>query len=106
MGIRLGVRAASGRRVRAPRVNNGLISCSWLHLLKVWSLFKTGANQTDMPPVGRAFTVRRPSLREATFSRGGGAPKMTDQKAPTYEDRPFHGGTTLPPHRGDEPLSP
>ena len=37
--------------------------------------------------VGRAFTVRRPSFREATFSRGGGAPKMSDLKAPTYEYR-------------------
>ncbi len=25
---------------RAPRGKNGLISCSWLHLLKVWSLLK------------------------------------------------------------------
>jgi hypothetical protein len=38
-------------------------------------------------PVGRAFTVRRPSFREATFSRGGGAPKMSDLKAPTYKNR-------------------
>ena len=38
-------------------------------------------------PVGRAFTVRRPSFRGATFSRGGGAPEMSDLKAPTYEDR-------------------
>jgi hypothetical protein len=40
MGTRLGVRAPCGQRVRAPRVKNGLISCSWLHLLKVWSLLK------------------------------------------------------------------
>jgi hypothetical protein len=40
------------------------------------------------PLVGRAFMVRRPSFREATFSSGGGAPKMSDLKAPTYEDRP------------------
>jgi hypothetical protein len=31
--------------------------------------------------------VRQPSFREATFSRGGGAPKMSDLKAPTYEER-------------------
>jgi hypothetical protein len=31
--------------------------------------------------------ARQPSLREATFSRGGGASKMSDPKAPTYEDR-------------------
>ncbi|WP_199222321.1 hypothetical protein, partial [Limnohabitans sp. MMS-10A-192] len=37
---RLGVRAPYEQRVRAPRVKNGLISCSWLHLLKVWSLLK------------------------------------------------------------------
>jgi hypothetical protein len=37
-------------------------------------------------PVGRAFTVRQPSFRGATFSKGG-APKMSDLKAPTYEDR-------------------
>jgi hypothetical protein len=36
-------------------------------------------------PVGRAFTVRQPSFREATFSTGGGAPKMSDLKAPTYK---------------------
>jgi hypothetical protein len=42
---------------------------------------------SGVPPVGRAFTVRRPSLREATFSMGGGAPKMSDLKAPTYEVR-------------------
>jgi hypothetical protein len=41
----------------------------------------------DRSPVGRAFTVRQLSLREATFARGGGAPKMSDLKAPTYEDR-------------------
>ncbi|PUE26151.1 hypothetical protein B9Z38_06865 [Limnohabitans sp. MMS-10A-160] len=40
MGTRLGVRAPYEQRVRAPRVKNGLISCSWLHLLKVWSLLK------------------------------------------------------------------
>jgi hypothetical protein len=28
-----------------------------------------------------------PSFREATFSKGGGAPKMSDLKAPTYKDR-------------------
>ena len=38
-------------------------------------------------PVGRAFMVRRGSFRGATFSKGGGAPKMSDLKAPTYEDR-------------------
>jgi hypothetical protein len=27
------------------------------------------------------------SFPEATFSSGGGAPKMSDLKAPTYEDR-------------------
>jgi hypothetical protein len=27
------------------------------------------------------------SFREATFSSGGGAPKMSDLKAPTYKDR-------------------
>jgi hypothetical protein len=43
----------------------------------------------DMPPVGRAFTVRQPSPREATFSRGGGAPKMSDLKAPTYKIQTF-----------------
>jgi hypothetical protein len=42
---------------------------------------------TRHAPVGRAFTVRRPSFREATFSRGGGAPKMSDLKAPTYKYR-------------------
>ncbi len=36
----LGVRAPCEQRVRAPQVKNGLISCSWLHLLKVWSLLK------------------------------------------------------------------
>ena len=41
MGTRLGVRAPCEQRARAPRVKNGLISCSWLHLLKVWSLLKT-----------------------------------------------------------------
>jgi hypothetical protein len=38
------------------------------------------------PQVG-ALTVRHPFFREATFSKGGGAPKMSDLKAPTYEDR-------------------
>jgi hypothetical protein len=42
--------------------------------------------RSDMFPVGRAFTVRQPSFREATFSRGGGAAKMSDLEAPTYED--------------------
>ncbi len=32
--------APNGQRVRAPRVRNGWISCSWLQLLKVWSLLK------------------------------------------------------------------
>ena len=38
-------------------------------------------------PVGLTFTVRQPSVREATFSGGGGATKMSDLKAPTYEKR-------------------
>jgi hypothetical protein len=29
--------------------------------------------------------VRQPSPREATFSKNGGTPKMSDLKAPTYE---------------------
>ena len=33
--------APSEQRVRGPRVKNDLISCSWLHLLKVWSLLKS-----------------------------------------------------------------
>ena len=41
MVTRLGVRAPCEQRARAPRVKNGLTSCSWLHLLKVWSLLKT-----------------------------------------------------------------
>ena len=41
----------------------------------------------DMSHVGRAFMVRQPSDREATFSRGGGATKMSDLKAPTCEYR-------------------
>ena len=41
LGTHLGVRAPCGQHVRAPRVKNDLISCSWLHLLKVWSLLKT-----------------------------------------------------------------
>jgi hypothetical protein len=36
-------------------------------------------------PIGRAFTVRQPSLREATFSKAVDTPKMSDLKAPTYE---------------------
>jgi len=32
--------APSEQRVHAPLVKNDLISCSWLHLLKVWSLLK------------------------------------------------------------------
>jgi hypothetical protein len=40
-----------------------------------------------LPPVGRAFTVRQPSFREAIFSSDGGAPKMSDLKAPTYKNR-------------------
>jgi hypothetical protein len=40
VGISLGVRAPCEQHARAPRVKNGLISCSWLHLLKVWSLLK------------------------------------------------------------------
>jgi hypothetical protein len=43
----------------------------------------------DMPPVGRAFMVRQPSPREATFLKGGGAPKMSDLKAPTYKIQTF-----------------
>ena len=50
----------------------------------------------DRSPVGRAFTVRQPSLSEATFSRGIGAPKMSDLKAPTYEDRSLRGDATCP----------
>lgn len=34
MGIRCDVQALCGQRVRAPRVENGLISCSWFHLLR------------------------------------------------------------------------
>jgi hypothetical protein len=30
---------------------------------------------------------RQPSLREATFSKGGDAAKMSDLKAPTYKYR-------------------
>jgi hypothetical protein len=41
----------------------------------------------DIPPAGRALTVRQASLREATFSNVGGAPKMSDLKAPTYDYR-------------------
>ena len=37
-------------------------------------------------PVGRAFTVRQRSFRAETFSKSGSAPKMSDPKAPTYED--------------------
>ena len=37
--------------------------------------------------VGRAFMVRQPSLRGATFSSVMGASKKSDLKAPTYEDR-------------------
>jgi hypothetical protein len=29
-------------------VKNGLISCSWLHLLKVWSLLKTRGDSCDV----------------------------------------------------------
>jgi hypothetical protein len=39
------------------------------------------------PLVGRAFMVRQPSLREATFSKAIATPKMSDLKAPTYKDR-------------------
>jgi hypothetical protein len=42
-------------------------------------------------PVGRAFMVRQLSLREATFSTGGGTPKLSDLKAPTYEYRSLVG---------------
>ena len=41
----------------------------------------------DILLVGLAFMVRQPSLHKATFSRGGGVPKMSDLKAPTYEYR-------------------
>ena len=37
--------------------------------------------------VGRAFTVRQPSSREAVFSKAVGTPKMSDLKAPTYKYR-------------------
>ena len=54
MGTRLGVRAPCGQRVRAPRVKNGLISCSWLHLLKVWSLLKIRGDSEDTG-TGKSF---------------------------------------------------
>jgi hypothetical protein len=54
----------------------------------------------DRSPVGRAFTVRQQSLREATFSRGHGAPKMSDLKAPTYKDRSHRGGASRPCRSG------
>ena len=41
MGTRPGVPAPCEQRVRAFLVKNDSISCSWLHLLKVWSLLKT-----------------------------------------------------------------
>lgn len=40
MAIRLDAPAPAGLRVRALRVKICLISCSWLHLLKGWSLIK------------------------------------------------------------------
>lgn len=40
----MGLHQAYG--VRAPSEKNGLISCLWLHLLKVGSILKTGANQS------------------------------------------------------------
>jgi hypothetical protein len=54
----------------------------------------------DRSPVGRAFTVRHPSFREATFARGGGAPKMSDLKAPTYKNQCPRGDATCPRRSG------
>jgi hypothetical protein len=36
--------APSVQRVRTFLVKNNSISCSWLHLLKVWSILKTRGN--------------------------------------------------------------
>jgi hypothetical protein len=63
MGIRLGVRAPSGRRVRAPRVKNGLISCSWLYLLKVWSLLKIRGDSGPNAKITKENFEKRLSLR-------------------------------------------
>ena len=41
MGIHLDAPAPSEQRVHASPVKNDLISCSWLNLLRVWSLLKT-----------------------------------------------------------------
>ena len=67
-------------------------------IISRWHDIATPSRGRAIVPVVRAFTVRRPSFRGATFSRGGGAPEMSDLKAPTYEDQPFLGGTTLPPY--------
>jgi hypothetical protein len=56
-----------------------------------WHDIATPSRGRAIVPVVRAFTVRRPSFRGATFSRGGGAPEMSDLKAPTYEDRSLVG---------------
>jgi hypothetical protein len=50
MGIHLDAPAPSEQRVCASQVKNDLISCSWLNLLRVWSLLKTrGDSQCGGP---------------------------------------------------------
>ena len=53
-GTRPGVPAPCLQRVRAFLVKNDSISCSWFHLLKVWSLHDTR---------GDSFIVLAPTLK-------------------------------------------
>ena len=62
MGIHLDAPVPSEQRVRASPVKNDLISCSWLNLLRVWSLLKTRGDSDGAVVhhyVGKSFQSER-----------------------------------------------